>query len=173
GGDSGDGTGGDGTGGDGSDVPVCAEVDVNFDAVIPTVVVLIDQSGSMTENFSGQERWTAVYNALMANDGLITTLQSQVRFGLALYTYNGGNMCPDIISVNPALDNRDPIDTVYSPERPQGDTPTGDAIDAIMPMFADNPTGGPQIILLATDGEPDTCEQPNPQNGHGEAIAAA
>jgi hypothetical protein len=32
---------------------------------------------------------------------------------------------------------------------------------------------GPKVIVLATDGEPDTCAQPNPQNGQPESIAAA
>ena len=27
-------------------------------------------------------------------------------------------------------------------------------------------------VILATDGEPDTCAEPNPQNGQPEAIAA-
>ena len=32
---------------------------------------------------------------------------------------------------------------------------------------------GPKYIVLATDGEPDTCAVPNPSNGQPEAIAAA
>jgi hypothetical protein len=32
---------------------------------------------------------------------------------------------------------------------------------------------GPKVIVLATDGEPDTCAVPNPQNGQPESIQAA
>jgi hypothetical protein len=37
-------------------------------------------------------------------------------------------------------------------------------------MFAEP---GPKAIVLATDGEPDTCDEPDPQNGQEESIAAA
>jgi hypothetical protein len=30
----------------------------------------------------------------------------------------------------------------------------------------------PEVIVLVTDGDPDTCEQPDPQNGQAEAISA-
>ena len=56
-----DGTGGTGgTGGDG-DGPDCPSIAVNLDAVTPTVQLVIDQSGSMDENFgNGLDRWEAV-----------------------------------------------------------------------------------------------------------------
>ena len=91
------GTGGTGTGnfvsssvstGSGGDAPdSCADVTVTFEKQIPTVVLLIDQSGSMTESFGNGTRWNVLYDTLMdPGTGLVKALETDVRFGLALYT---------------------------------------------------------------------------------------
>lgn len=159
------GSGGSGEGG------ACAAIEITFQPIIPTVMLLIDQSGSMDESFGGDSRWDVLYETLMdPTTGVVTELQSSVRFGLALYT--GGNACPQIIDVPIALDNRDAIDAVYAPEEPQGDTPTGDSIDAVLPTVLDFAEEGPKYIVLATDGEPDTCEDGD-ADGRPESLAAA
>ena len=147
----------------------CGAVDINFEADIPTVVLLIDQSGSMDADFNGQgQRWDVVYDALMdPADGVVTQLQDIVRFGLALYTWRSGT-CPAVIAVSPpALGNHTPIDLVYAPEGPEANTPTGDSIDAIVPELAAFAEPGPKLIILATDGDPDRCEDPD---GHDQAA---
>lgn len=168
--------GGDGQDGDGADEGQddgCTEVEVSVEPTIPTVVLLVDQSGSMDANFSGQERWDAVYDTLMDPDnGVVKPLESTVRFGLALYTNTGGG-CPDLTEVAPALNNHGAIDTIYAPEGPEGDTPTGDSIDVVAAQLDEVTEEGPKVIVLATDGEPDTCAQPNPQEGQPEALKAA
>lgn len=154
----------------------CVDVTVNVEPVIPTLVLLIDQSGSMTSNFNGVSRWNAVYDTLMnMTDGVVLQLEDRVRFGLALYTSNGGDaggMCPMIVDEPPALNNYVAIDAAYAPENPQGDTPTGDSIDVVAASLNVFSEPGPKGIVLATDGEPDTCEIPNPQTGQLEAITA-
>lgn len=152
----------------------CANVTISFEPQIPTVILLIDQSGSMTEQFGGGNRWDVLYDTLMdANSGIVKQLENDVRFGLALYTGDGGGNCPQLSQVNIALGNHAAIDAVYGPAGPEGETPTGDSIDAILPALLAINEPGQKAIVLATDGEPDTCEQPNPQNGQAEAIAAA
>ena len=42
-----------------------------------------------------------------------------------------------------------------------------------MDTLLNDPAPGDKVIVLATDGEPDTCAEPNPQNGQGVAVAAA
>lgn len=154
----------------------CVDVTVSVDPVIPTLVLLVDQSGSMTSNFSGQSRWNATYDTLMDPvDGVVIELEDRVRFGLGLYTSQNGNagpMCPILTSVPPALGNHAAIDAVYSMEGPGGDTPTGDSIDVVAADLVAFVEPGPKGIVLATDGEPDTCEMPNPQNGQLEAVTA-
>lgn len=151
----------------------CASIEVTFEPQIPTVVLLIDQSGSMTAQFGGGTRWDVLYSVLMdPNTGIVSTLQNQVRFGLALYT-GTQQACPALTQVSIALGNYAAIDAAYSPQIPLSETPTGDSITAILPGIVAVPDPGPKVIVLATDGEPDTCEVPNPQMGQGEAIAAA
>ena len=161
----------------------CAQVQVKVEQVIPTVTLLIDKSGSMTANFNGVERWTAVYRTLMEpTTGLVAKLESSVRFGLALYTSNGGNaggQCPMLDEVAPALGNHGAIDAVFSPARPTRDTPTGASITAAAMGLLQVTEPGPKVIILATDGAPDTCTDPNPSGttrrvqADAETVAAA
>src|SRR5262249_39603559 len=135
------------------------------------------QSGSMTENFGGGSRWSVLHDALVdQNSGIVKTLENEVRFGLSLYTSNGGfngGACPNLTEVPPALGNYDAIRAVYDPAGPEGDTRGGEATPAVTTELAAVNEDGPKVIVLATDGEPDTCAEPNPQNGQDEAIAAA
>ncbi len=158
----------------------CADVRVQAQRVTPNVVVIVDQSGSMTASFGGSNRWDALRDSLLAQpDGFIAALQSSVRFGLAMYSSRADDgpatgMCPLIEWVPPALDNYGAISAVYSPASPIDETPTGQSIDAVVAQLnmTPDPSTDPTIFILATDGEPDTCEVPNPQNGQPQAIAA-
>lgn len=158
----------------------CADIRVQAQRVTPNVIIIVDQSGSMTQGFGGSNRWDALRDSLLAQpDGFVNALQSSVRFGLAMYSAEADDgpatgMCPLIEWVPPALDNYDAIDTVYAPADPIDETPTGQSVDAVIDLLnmTPDPSTDPTIFILATDGEPDTCEVPNPQNGQPEAIAA-
>lgn len=166
-----DGGGGEGATGEGG---ACPSVNVEFAPQTPTVLLMVDQSGSMTEAFPGGNRWDVLYSTLMEpSTGIVASLQDQVRFGFSLYTGDGGANCPQLGQVSIAIGNYDAINAVYDPAAPLGETPTGDSIVALLPQLVAFAEPGPKAIVLATDGEPDTCEQPNPQNGQAEAIAAA
>lgn len=158
----------------------CPSVVVDLTPVVPTVVLLIDQSGSMDESFGGMTRWEAVEQALCdPTDGILPALESEVRFGATLYTSHGGNLegeaCPLLESIPPGLDQADEIAGLLRDNGPDGDTPTGESITAVVAALAaaPDPLDGPRIIVLATDGEPDTCAVPNPQEGQEESVAAA
>ncbi len=162
----------------------CAPVTVGS-RVTPTVILLIDQSGSMAfESSSGLTRWEVLRDVLVGDGGMVSRLEGRVRFGVAFYTARsamGGDggppigPCPDLTAVPPDLGNLAPIRDLFFSLEPVEDTPTGDAIDAarerLFPFFA--PELGPTIFVLATDGEPDTCAELDPQNGQDEAVAAA
>lgn len=169
--------GGGGSGADGGVADGCVKLDVTFEKKIPTVVLLIDQSGSMTESFGNSNRWDTVRDALMnAQTGIVKTLENEVRFGLALYTSNNGSAggtCPLLTEVNVSLGNYLAIKNVYDQAQPEDETPTGESIDAVATKLAPFAEPGPKVIVLATDGEPDTCAVPNPQNGQPEAVQAA
>ena len=161
---------------------VCADVEISATRVTPNVVLIVDQSASMDDPFGTADRWNVLRDALMEpTTGLVPNLQSFVRFGLAMFSARNGEdnrlpvgMCPLVEQVDPALNNFDAINAVYGPAEPIGDTPTGDSVDYILDQFQNtpDPSTDPTIFILATDGEPDRCEELNPQNGQEESVAA-
>lgn len=170
------GTGGTGNAGGGNG---CQSIQVTPTRSIPNVMFLVDQSGSMTSGFGGGlNRWEAAHTAITQ---IVSEIDSIVRFGLTTYQSEGGGSTPDQCpifdtQVGFAMNNFDTINMSYPATFPGGsDTPTGDSIDVLVDIIKADPppADGPTIIVLATDGEPDTCEQPNPQNGQAEAVAAA
>lgn len=162
----------------------CADVRVEARRVTPNVVLVIDQSGSMDVSFGESDRWNALRDSLLDRpDGLVFALQEQVRFGLALFSAEaeGGSSepvpgeCPLIEWIPPALSSYESIAAVYGAAEPIDETPTGASLDAVTDRLTmtPDPSADPTIFILATDGEPDTCAQPNPQEGQPEALAAA
>lgn len=160
----------DGTGGD-----ACADIDVNFTKQKPTVVLLVDQSSSMDTDFppgSGTSRWNVLRDALVDPDGgIVKRLESDVSFGLTLYSYFVGDpTCPRTTNVSHTFGNYKAIFDTYADASPVDNTPTAESIMSVV-GFDDagvlNPnglaaavTGGPKIVVLATDGDPDTCACP-------------
>jgi hypothetical protein len=170
-----------GTGGD-----ICADQQVAVERSPANVVLVVDRSSSMVLNqFGNANRWDALYDALMANpDGVVYPLQGAIRF--AFYSYTNypteGIPCPDLRPrvFPPEFNNYDNIAAQYSRSTPPmggpmpnaailmpvGETPTGEALaivlDEVLPWVAqgsgpDAEPLGPTILLLATDGEPDSC----------------
>ncbi|MGB5682781.1 MAG: vWA domain-containing protein [Polyangiales bacterium] len=175
-----------GTGGTGN--TDCQSVTITPTRSIPNVMFLVDQSGSMDATFGGGEnRWEAANTVI---NGIVSTTDSIVRYGLTTYTSDNGNAnppCPKLpTQIDFALNNSSNIGDngqyPYSyPSSAGADTPTGDSIDALVDNIQASPppNEGPTIIVLATDGEPDSCEYPNPSTGgeraqaRGEAVTAA
>lgn len=157
---------------------VCGSVILDSQPVIPNVILIIDQSSSMDEKFGTSTRWQSLRDSLLAENGLIKDLQNAVKFGATFYSAKSDNkVCPMLTEVNLALGNYEGIKAKY-PTKTIAETPTGDAIDAVLAKLPKekelDPTyaQGPTIFILATDGEPDRCEELNPQNGQQEAIDA-
>jgi hypothetical protein len=157
----------------------CGEVEVTFQKRIPYVMLLVDQSGSMTADFGNGTRWNVLQNQLLdPTDGIVRKLENEVRFGLALYTShegNAGGACPLINSVDAQFGNYQQIKAAYDSAQPDEDTPTGESLMAVAEqlnkIYLNVPT--PKVIVLATDGEPDTCDEPDPQNGQQKSIDSA
>ena len=146
---------------------VCAAMVLEAEFGTPTVILLIDQSGSMDATYSAGTRWTVLRNALIhPTNGVVADLEESIRFGLTLYTYTGGPTCPSLVTVPPALNNLTAISVAYTAAVPEADTPTGESIDSVVQDLTAYTEPGPKFIIVATDGEPDTCLLPNPQEGH-------
>ena len=164
-----------GAGSVGGNTGICASTDVDLGHQLPTVLLLVDQSGSMNADFGTSDRWQTLRTALMDPAmGVVNTLQTQVRFGLSLYSgRNGMAPCPALTNVAPALNNFMPIDMAYP--KPTSaiidDTPTGDSIAAAANILQAVTEPGPKVIVLATDGEPDSCATPDPQTPAAKELA--
>jgi hypothetical protein len=157
-----------------ADAEICARVKVDITKQIPTVMLLVDRSYSMTTTFGNTSRWAAIYNTLMdPSVGVVPGLQGSVRFGLDMFTSptSSGQSCPYMTYVPPALDNYNSIKTVYQPAQPLMNTPTGPAISAAASAIASVSAPGPKFIVLATDGLPNNCDASS--DGRAAAIAAA
>ncbi len=160
----------------------CVSIDVTLEQLRPAVTLLVDQSGSMRQSYPDDEspdsRWSVVQAALLDPDkGVVKSLEQSIQFGLTFYTsrngFSGGGQCPLLTEVSAATNNYGPIDKLYAASYPDDDTPTGAAINAVLTGIQQAPRKGPEVILLVTDGDPDTCAQPDPQDGQPEAIQAA
>lgn len=162
-------------------VKPCTSVSLTIDELRPSVTLLVDQSYSMVLGYptrqSGQSRWDIVRAAILdSTSGVVAQLQSSVQFGLTFYTsYNGssGGACPALREVAATTNNYEAIRDLYDTTAPGDDTPTGAAIEQVATRIAATPHRGPRVLLLVTDGDPDTCAQPDPQNGQQEALDAA
>lgn len=155
----------------------CVDLDVDFTRITPTVMLLIDQSGSMDQSFeNGRDRWQTVRETLSNSEtSFLKTLESSVRFGMTLYTSDGGfgngptpRTCPKLQKVGIQLNNFQSIAAFLNQKNdgeyvygPAGDTPTAESVEAVSASLRAFEEEGPKSIILATDGDPDTCEDPD------------
>jgi hypothetical protein len=148
----------------GSDADACTDVHFTPTKTKPYVELLLDRSGSMLTNDISPDRFDAVQSALTGSTGTVTTNQSSVYFGAALFA-GDESPCPpnaslDDMAVSRALDNAAMIATLLTSNTPStGSTPTAPWITAVTSDFATSPppSGSAPVILLATDGVPNDC----------------
>jgi len=188
------GTGGTGNTGGGS---VCGQLELATDRVIPNIMMIVDRSGSMDWDFSGCDptdpcefvapsRWDAVVDALVGTNGLVPELDDIARFGLTLYWKESGSrpddgsMCADtddvVFSLAPGA-TTNAIAATFSSNAPGGYTPTAEAIQSVTVSLSNSPPPeGPTVYLLATDGQPNGCDErtePEDRNNSVTAVSAA
>jgi hypothetical protein len=153
----------------------CPAVNFTAKAVTPSISLLIDRSGSMAEAIGNTSRYNAIRTSLVdPTNGVITKLQTKAYFGASLYSSD--TPCPRLYSVGRALNNRDGIANLINSQNPNGNTPTGPSIDQTVAQFAATPppAGSPPIIVLATDGLPNECnDSTNTTLGQSKSINAA
>jgi hypothetical protein len=158
-------------------------VSVTIDDLRPTVTLLVDQSGSMRAGYptseSEQSRWTFVRQALLdEKTGVVRALEHSMQFSLVFYTSRNGDAggaCPMLSQVEAATGNYAAISLLYDSSWPDDDTPTGPAVARMVSEIGQADRQGPEVILLVTDGDPDTCDVPDPQTDAAqlEAVSAA
>jgi hypothetical protein len=143
--------------------------------------MLIDQSSSMNKPFDGGTRWEVLRSALLdETTGAVKQLESEVRFGIALYSSQNGygrsgdRTCPMLAGLDEIpidFGNYTRIRELFAAASPIDDTPTAESLAAVTDKLAALPVDGPKAILLATDGEPDTCADPDAHNADTNRFA--
>ena len=181
-----------GNGGGGSDMAdACPSVHVTAKSVTPTVELLLDQSKSMDDPYGNTTRWLAMRNALVdPTNGVVKQLAGKVAFGATLFSSTshpdgtgrqvGDTGCPFLKhAINTGdprvLNNFTAIQTLLQ-ANPIEDTPTAESINNVVADFQAHPPtipGSPPIIVLATDGLPDTCADADPPAGARQDAANA
>jgi hypothetical protein len=152
----------------------CAGVSVTPSRIRPRIVFVIDRSGSMSEAFRGStSRWDAVRTALMdRKNGVIAGLQSVAYFGMVVYDGPlpqpwGPGGCPNLVVVDPELNNFTALERAFPSESPMplsSSTPTAAALNEAYRRIADIRTelgldndSDPSYVVLCTDGQPNQC----------------
>jgi von Willebrand factor type A domain len=154
----------------------CESVNVSIDDLRPAITIMVDQSRSMRSGFptrnSPSTRWSLVGQALFdPTRGVVKAYEASVRFGIAFFTGHAGT-CPLLNEVAAVTGNYAALNALYQRLAPDGDTPTGESLQQVTSELLAMPTQGPRSIMLVTDGNPDTCAQPQPDNGQPVAVAA-
>jgi hypothetical protein len=160
---------------------VCVKGELELAQRPATVVMLIDQSASMHQAFDGGTRWQVLRDALLDEEnGAIKKLESTVRFGIALYSSengygrSGARTCPLLAGLDEIpidFGNHAKIRDLYAAASPIDDTPTAESLALVTDRLAALAVDGPKAVLLATDGEPDTCEDSDAHNADTNRFA--
>jgi hypothetical protein len=156
----------------------CADGLARTSRVTPRVILVVDGSCSMSTDYpasgesatectnNGGSRWSALRRALLdGQNGVVARLDHVVEFGLVVFGTQ--RECPITgTPIDPALDNFERIDGAFSQTPPGMFTPTGAALDWVYENMILGPQVdrdvGPEIVILATDGEPNSCGDAEP-----------
>jgi hypothetical protein len=151
------------SGGDvgGNDAGNCGQMSVNTSNQPPDLLLILDKSGSMDNDFNDQmcnggcganSKWTAMRTALTT---VVNQTATSVNWGLKYFANN--NQCQvnagatiGINSPNAAAN----IVTSINGTNPGGFTPTGAAVHSGGAYLMTLTDPNPKYILLATDGQP-------------------
>jgi hypothetical protein len=167
--------------GSGAPTPVqniCPDGIARTSRTIPRVILVLDGSCSMstpypangaqsstmcTPNPNG--RWTALRNALLGPNGVVTRLAPVVEFGVGVFGTT--RQCPfPETPLNPMVNNLSGLTNAIPELQPGNYTPAGLALAEVnrTMLLGPSPDGEnrPQIVVLATDGEPNSCDNADP-----------
>jgi hypothetical protein len=155
------------------DAGACQMKQFMFEPKTPTVVLLVDRSGSMFTCLNStapnpcadrnNSAWTRLKDGILQ---VVESLQADVRFGFTAFNGVTGPSCPTLETVPPALNNHAAIAARYNglPFRVDADkweTPTRRTLEQVGATLMADTTPGEKYILFVTDGEPDYCGDGN------------
>jgi hypothetical protein len=162
--------------GSNTDTDACPSAHFTASKTTPSIQLLIDRSGSMLDGFkpkqpvdptNNPQKYSTEVSALIGANGVVNTLQASAYIGASMFP---SNSCPAILKTPRSMNNATTISTFLNSNAPfssdamgNRNTPTPDAINAAVADFTANPppAGSPPIIVLATDGLPNSCTDGN------------
>lgn len=128
--------------------------------VTPLIQLVVDGSGTMSEGMSGaNSKYDAVKRALYSGaTPLVTSLQGKAQFGASVYLSSGS--CPSFHASPCTINNVAGVKSAIDMGNINGTDPLPEALLSLHDSFG-NVVGDPKIIVLATDGTPNSCDNPN------------
>ena len=146
------------SGGPGGDV--CQTGGAEFVPKVPTVLLMVDRSGTMFKDAGGNP-WSTLRDGVLE---VVKDMSKDVRFGLVAVTGEAqANMCPLLDEVAPADDNYAALSAKYmglaAPLK--GESPGMRGLAHAAEILAADQTEGDKYVLFVTDGEQDYCNDGN------------
>lgn len=143
---------------------------------VPTVMFVIDRSGSMEEDLDGNadggtSRWVVLATSLRA---VLPPLDQKIAMGALMYPVSGmGSTCiaPTTVDLSPLQGNANRLLALFNSSMPLGGTPIAEALTVAAQHLRNLRTAtSARAMILATDGAPNcnqglsnstcTCTQP-------------
>ncbi len=143
----------------------CIDGELALIAARPVVMLVLDRSSSMNQNFPGtnDSKWEGLRTALHQ---ALPPWTSRIELGALFFPSVISNACNVGVSVDltPALENVPAILTKLDAVSPGGSTPTALALDrAALALRGRRTAGSARAVVLATDGAPDCNAALNPR----------
>lgn len=142
----------------------CGSKESKTTPIPPNLLIVLDRSCSMTQKIGAQSKWDIAVAAL---NGLMTTYDGQIRFGITLFPDKVAPSCgQDMIPVHPGPGNETAIQTMLTNSLTMGDPlfPNGPCvtnIDTAVQQAQGEPalldTTRKNYVLLLTDGQQSAC----------------
>ncbi len=130
---------------------------------VPTVMFVLDRSGSMLEDLDGRadaggvSRWTVLQTTL---NSVLPPLDRQIAMGGLMYPVRSESCsAPSVVDLSPALGNANRLLSLFTLSMPLGGTPTSEAVAVAAEHLRTLRTAtAARAIILATDGAPNCNE---------------
>jgi hypothetical protein len=142
----------------------CMPGPIVFSRATPTVMLVLDRSGSMGEFFGvNGNRWRSLTEGLAV---ALPSIDQTILLGALIFPAPGGSQTcavPTTANLTPAFGNVGPLINLMRASTPSGSTPTSDALTvAANQLFAVRAANGARALVLATDGAPGCNAALNP-----------
>jgi hypothetical protein len=153
----------------------CTARTVALSALAPDVLILLDRSGSMTNDSNDQictgacvggSKWVQAGDA---TNQVVAQTESQIRWGIKFFPDNATCGITAGVQVVPQPGAAGAVATAIARVAPSGNTPTRTAIQSAATALGALTEANPKFIVLVTDGQPNCIPATIPTTTSDEA----